>query len=508
MIRTDEKGFSWLAYPVFRGVSGAMCMLASLLLLSACSLEDDSGRIDVVGEQANMAFTAPALLQARNIVRQNLVVEITMDGQTFEGTPDQNGEYVLQTTRPANSSTMVMVVWSEDIDGVRLPLARASKLLSAGSGSSSASLEFASSEFDTSQDDFDNDGYSNYEERTSGSANSYADSQDPDRPPVLVTFNVELALPQGMVNASAERRAEVDAAAEVNGISLPLSREGDLWRGTTTVTENTTPLVTVNFFDTTERLITIAYKARNQDVGSGATARIAADAYDTEEFNDDGDAFSNIVEIANGTNPRDSNDPQPDGDNDGIPDVDDNCPSTSNPDQADSDGDGRGNVCDQTNELDPDNDGINGSSDNCPNIANSDQADADNDGVGDACDTTNDLDTDGDGVNNDVDNCPSVANTDQRDTDGDGIGDLCDQSNALDVDNDGVNNDVDNCPLIDNQNQTDTDEDGVGDVCDNCPELANTDQADSDGNGVGDVCDVPVTTGSTTGSETGRGLRY
>ena len=37
---------------------------------------------------------------------------------------------------------------------------------------------------------------------------------------------------------------------------------------------------------------------------------------------------------------------QPDTDGDGIPDANDNCPSTPNPDQADSDGDGIGNVCD------------------------------------------------------------------------------------------------------------------------------------------------------------------
>ena len=36
---------------------------------------------------------------------------------------------------------------------------------------------------------------------------------------------------------------------------------------------------------------------------------------------------------------------QPDGDNDGVADVSDNCPSLSNADQADSDGDGRGDLC-------------------------------------------------------------------------------------------------------------------------------------------------------------------
>lgn len=44
----------------------------------------------------------------------------------------------------------------------------------------------------------------------------------------------------------------------------------------------------------------------------------------------------------------------PDGDGDGVPDADDNCPNDANPDQADVDGDGIGDACDGDN----DNDGI------------------------------------------------------------------------------------------------------------------------------------------------------
>lgn len=38
--------------------------------------------------------------------------------------------------------------------------------------------------------------------------------------------------------------------------------------------------------------------------------------------------------------------PPPDGDGDGVPDADDNCPGTANPDQADLDADGQGDACD------------------------------------------------------------------------------------------------------------------------------------------------------------------
>ena len=72
---------------------------------------------------------------------------------------------------------------------------------------------------------------------------------------------------------------------------------------------------------------------------------------------------------------------QADIDGDGIPDIRDNCVSTSNADQADIDRDGLGDVC-----QDFDRDGIPNAHDNCPNVPNVDQADQDGDGVGDVCD--------------------------------------------------------------------------------------------------------------------------
>ena len=185
-----------------------------------------------------------------------------------------------------------------------------------------------------------------------------------------------------------------------------------------------------------------------------------------------------------------------DTDGDGVPDAEDNCPTTVNTDQADSDGDGIGDACEEDGEPDSDGDGVPDSRDNCPEIPNGDQADADNNGVGDACEPTEN-DRDGDGVADAEDNCPDVVNPRQEDRDNDGVGDACD-----DGDGDGVVDALDNCPDISNPDQLDSDGDGLGDACDddrdgdsipndqdNCPDIANPGQADSDGDGQGDACD-------------------
>ena len=78
-----------------------------------------------------------------------------------------------------------------------------------------------------------------------------------------------------------------------------------------------------------------------------------------------------------------------DTDLDGIPDAEDNCPTTPNADQADADFDGAGDVCDACPadaDNDADSDGVCGDVDNCPATFNPDQADFDLDGAGDACD--------------------------------------------------------------------------------------------------------------------------
>jgi gliding motility-associated-like protein len=103
---------------------------------------------------------------------------------------------------------------------------------------------------------------------------------------------------------------------------------------------------------------------------------------------------------------------------------------------TDNDLDGVPDNCD----TDDDNDGILDVNDNCPLQANANQADNDNDGIGDACDN----DDDNDFVLDGYDNCPFIYNPSQEDVDNDGVGDVCDTievnvSEAITPNGDGIN---------------------------------------------------------------------
>jgi hypothetical protein len=89
--------------------------------------------------------------------------------------------------------------------------------------------------------------------------------------------------------------------------------------------------------------------------------------------------------------------PLPDTDQDGIPDVFDEC--------TDTDGDGYGNPGFSANTCE---------TDNCPSVYNPDQLNSDPDSVGDVCD-----------------NCPFAYNPVQEDADSNGIGDFCEVLDSL-----------------------------------------------------------------------------
>lgn len=186
-----------------------------------------------------------------------------------------------------------------------------------------------------------------------------------------------------------------------------------------------------------------------------------------------------------------------DGDNDGVPDANDNCPLIANEDQEDRNRNNIGDVCD-----DPDGDGFVDSLDNCPDFASDDQTNTDGDAKGDVCDD----DDDGDGVD-DVDDIFPLDAAESEDSDNDGIGNNGDSdddndgqsdvnegacgSDPLDADSISADADADNIPdcVDDDPFTNDSDEDGTIDAEDNCPATPNSDQADNDSDDLGDVCD-------------------
>ena len=130
-------------------------------------------------------------------------------------------------------------------------------------------------------------------------------------------------------------------------------------------------------------------------------------------------------------------------------------------------------------EFDFDNDGVLNLEDNCPDITNPGQIDADVDAVGDECDLYPDDASESGDADND-----NVGNNADLDDDNDGFADKYDafpydSTESLDLDVDGIGNNSD----------TDDDGDDVPDATDNCPLMYNPLQTDQNNDGVGDGCE-------------------
>jgi hypothetical protein len=196
----------------------------------------------------------------------------------------------------------------------------------------------------------------------------------------------------------------------------------------------------------------------------------------SEDADDDGDGFSDVMENLLGTDPLDAQDKPVDTDGDGIPDALDN----------DDDNDGFSDeveIEEGTDPLDPNSkpSAIDTDGDGIPDVTDTDD---DNDGLTDADEAIAktdplDPDTDGDGKNDKEE--VGMDATNPTDTDGDGIIDAL-ESSIEDSDDDGIVDELDpanNDPCIPNIAAGNCDFDGDG--------VPNKNDADDDGDGILDV---------------------
>jgi hypothetical protein len=184
-----------------------------------------------------------------------------------------------------------------------------------------------------------------------------------------------------------------------------------------------------------------------------------------------------------------------DSDGDSIVDVDDNCPTVSNPGQANTDGDQQGDECDS----DDDNDGI---TDNFPDLCPR-NSEFNWTSMQDTANPSASTDWDNDGCKDDVED---------NDDDNDQVLDVNDICPYTSYDpprptwiSDTATNDIDGDGCRDSDEDVDDDADGFNDVADDCPTIAGTSTEgtsgclDSDGDGWSDTTDdCPYEPGNST----------
>jgi len=277
-----------------------------------------------------------------------------------------DGRWLAQVEVARGQSIEVTVTWSELFGGSSLKLAALTKPVTVAPTATGVDVTFTSSEFDTSSTadlDVDNDGRSNLAERRADT--DPRDPTDPGEPVTDVVVPLEINLPEALASADQSVQEAVDITVVVGSMIIDMTRDGSVWRGSALAPQQSDSFVSVEVFESAAKDLRLARYGRSRTSGDGNLIVVNPGDYDVTD-DQDNDGVSNIVELANGTDPR-SSDLDPcdvsqfqagcsiDSDNDGLPDWQEG-------ETRDDDGDGVPDYLESSN-VDTDSDGFNDEND-------------------------------------------------------------------------------------------------------------------------------------------------
>jgi len=287
-------------------------------------------------------------LAARMVDASQLVLAVTVDGNTVDMSPVGDGNFSGNINLSPDTAHNVVVRWNENFNPAENPdgllLARASKAVTITAGDTDATIIIRSNEFDTSSWDEDLDGRSNLAERLEGSDPN--DPNSPEAPPMPVAVELQFNIPDSFQAATINSEG-LTMVALVNSQTVALTRSGLRWMGGLNLIENSDAFIDATLFRESAQILRIGVVRKSTNVGAGGVIVIPDTDFDFE-FDDDNDGINNLDEILNGYDPLDSESPV----------VDPCVPTTFVADCTnDEDGDGTSDFL-ETEDADEDGDSI------------------------------------------------------------------------------------------------------------------------------------------------------
>lgn len=162
-------------------------------------------------------------------------------------------------------------------------------------GTRPARLTIGSQNFDTSFD-IDLDGWFNLHEREIDS-NPF-DFDSPAAAPLTTTMTLALNLPEPLFDARLDN-ANLTATAFVNGLGVPLDRQGNQWVGTANVTIDARAFIRVNWYQDASRQRLFGRSQEAFSASENATYSPVPESY-RWDYDANSDGLSNLNEALTG----------------------------------------------------------------------------------------------------------------------------------------------------------------------------------------------------------------